>query len=107
MRLPHFFSCLLFLVVLFTGCRKPTTANWDVDVAIPLVNSSLSIKNFIGDSIFIADNTGLLNFRVTREITSIKIDSLLSLPDTSISKTFTLPIIQQSTVVPGQAMPFF
>jgi hypothetical protein len=107
MRLPHLISGLLVIIVLFSSCRKPTTANWDVDVAIPLVNSTLSIKNFIGDTIFKADNTGLLNFYVTREVTAIKMDSLLSLPDTLVSKTFTLPVIQQYTFGAGQAMPFF
>jgi hypothetical protein len=107
MRLPHLLSGLLVIFIVFSSCRKPTTANWDVDVAIPLVNSTLSIKNFIGDTIFKADNTGLLHFYVTREITSIKMDSLLSLPDTLVAKTFSLPVPQQFTVNPGQALPLF
>lgn len=107
MRLRYFLPVVPVLFFLLSGCRKPTSANWDVDVAIPLVNSHLSIKNFIGDSIFKADNTGLLNFRVTREITSIQVDSVLSLPDTSIAKTFTLPLIFATKIAPGQQLPFF
>ncbi len=98
---------LLLAVLLMGGCRKPTNANWDVDVVVPLVHSHLSIKNFIGDSIFKADQNGLLNLNVTREITAVKLDSLVELPDTSISKSFTLPVIGGLKVAPGQNLPFF
>ncbi|MEO6306197.1 MAG: hypothetical protein ABIP51_23820 [Bacteroidia bacterium] len=94
-------------VVALYGCRKPTSANWDVDVVLPVVKSSLNISNFIGDSIFIPDNTGLLSLDVTREITAIKLDSLLQLPDTSITKNFTLLAIQPVTLTPGQSLTFF
>jgi len=100
--------CLLLLVlVAFQSCRKPVSANWDVDVVFPVVKSSLNIKNFIGDSIFSADNTGLLSLNVSREITAIKLDSLLSLPDTSIVNSFTVPSPFGIALVPGQALTFF
>ncbi len=98
--------CLLFLILFaFYACRKPSAANWDVDVVFPVVKSTLNIKNFIGDSIFVADNTGLLSLNVNREITAIKLDSLLSLPDTSIVNTFTVPF--PTNLTPGQSLTFF
>ncbi len=98
--------CLLsLLLVTFYGCRKPSAADWDVDVVFPVVKSSLNIKNFIGDSIFKADNNGLLSLNVNREITAIKLDSLLSLPDTSIVSTFTAPF--PTNLTPGQSLTFF
>lgn len=97
---------LLFLVLFaFYGCRKPSAANWDVDVVFPVIKSTLNIKNFIGDSIFVADNTGLLSLNVNREITAIKLDSLLQLPDTSIVNTFTVPF--PTNLTPGQSLTFF
>lgn len=95
----------VLVICVLIGCRKPTSANWDVDVVLPLVNSELNIKNFAGDSIFTSDNTGLLHFNVRREITSIMLDSLLKLPDTTIVKTFTIPTI--ATLPPGYALTFF
>lgn len=98
--------CILFLLlVTICGCRKPSTANWDVDVVFPVVKSTLNVKNFIGDSIFIADNTGLLSLNVNREITAIKLDSLLQLPDTTIVNTFTVPF--PTNLTPGQSLTFF
>lgn len=87
--------CLLWL--LFFGCRKSTTANWDLDLTVPVVNSLLNIKNFVSDSLFEADNTGLLSVTINREIAAIKLDSLISLPDT------TLPIALTNTFF---ALPF-
>ncbi|MDX2172111.1 MAG: hypothetical protein SFY56_03275 [Bacteroidota bacterium] len=82
-------------------CRKPTSANWDVDMVFPVVTSQLNIKNFLGDTIFKSDNTGLLNLSLTRTITAIKLDSLIKLPDTTISKAFLafFPV----SLTPGQS----
>lgn len=91
--------------IALTGCRKPSSANWDVDVVLPLVNSKLNISNFAGDSIFSADNTGLLHFSVTRQVTSIKLDSLLQFPDTVIKKDFPIPLIAK--LPPGYAINIF
>ncbi len=96
------------IIVILFSCRKPTVANWDVDVALPLVNSQLNIKNFIGDSIFKADNTGLLHLAVNREITAIKLDSLITIPDTSFVRTFTVFVgLQPIAVQPGQTFNQF
>lgn len=99
------FFFLYTLIALFAGCRKPTSTNWDVDVVLPLVNSELNIRNFAGDSIFLPDNTGLLHFKVTREITSIKLDSLIKVPDTTIVRSFPIPTIAQFP--PGYTLSFF
>jgi hypothetical protein len=98
--------CALCLMVLaFLSCRKSTNANWDVDVVIPVAHSVLDIKNFAGDSLFTTDNTHLLYFNVNRQIAAIKLDSLLNLPDTSVSTSFTLPVIIPFTLNPGQVFP--
>ena len=78
--------CILFLFIF--GCRKATNANWDVDLAIPVVNSLLNIKNFVNDSLFQADNTGLLYVKLNREVAYIKLDSIVTLPDTLIKVPF-------------------
>lgn len=81
----------LFLIIpllVFLHCRKSSNANWDVDLVFPVVKSQLNIKNFIGDSIFKTDNTGLLNLNLTRTITAIKLDSLIKIPDTTVTNSF-------------------
>ncbi|MBL7932814.1 MAG: hypothetical protein JNL60_12975 [Bacteroidia bacterium] len=95
-----FGSILLVLV----SCRKSTSANWDVDAVVPVVNSSLNITNFAGDSLFNTDNTGLLNISLSREVAAIKLDSILKLPDTTIVQTFTSSSPFPLNLTPGQAV---
>lgn len=93
------------LFVILISCRKPTSANWDVDVVLPVVNSVLNIKNFLGDTLFKSDDQGLLHFYVNREVFSIKLDSLLSLPDTSYIQSFPpIPFPFTYTLNPGQSI---
>lgn len=90
--------CIIFL--LFFGCRKSTDANWDVDLVIPVLNSLLNVKNFVSDSLFNSDNNGLLYVTLNREVAAIKLDSLVSIPDTTIDRSFVTPIPLNLT--PGQ-----
>jgi hypothetical protein len=79
--------------MLVWSCRKPNGANWDIDVILPVVNSSLNITNFAGDSLFETDNTGLLHFHLNRQVASLLLDSLLNIPDTALPpQSFTLGI---------------
>jgi hypothetical protein len=100
-------AVVLPLLVLLWFCRKPTVASWDVDLVLPIVNSQLNIKNFLGDSIFKPDNNGLLNLSVTRTITAVKLDSLIELPDTTIVNSFTVPAVIPATLTPGQVLTGF
>ncbi|MDI1355102.1 MAG: hypothetical protein PSX36_09295 [bacterium] len=105
MTLVQRFWHIFLVLTLFWGCRKPTTANWDVDVIIPVVNSSLNIRNFVGDTLFTKDNTGLLHFSYNREIAALKMDSLLKIPDTTITKSFLNDFWLPITLKPGDSIP--
>lgn len=95
------FGCIF---VLFISCRKSTSANWDVDAVVPVLNSSLNITNFAGDSLFNTDHTGLLNISLKRQVAAIKLDSLLKLPDTTIVQTFTSNSPFPLNLSPGQSV---
>jgi hypothetical protein len=84
-------------------CRKPGGANWDVDAVLPLVNSELGIRNFIGDSIFSTDQTGLLSLRFNRQVAAIMLDSLIKLPNTKIDTVYSSQFT--GTFQPGSAFP--
>lgn len=101
MRFKRLIISVLTVFLLFS-CRKPTTANWDTDVVIPVVTSNLNIKNFLGDTIFKADNTGLLHLIYNREVAAFKLDSLLKLPDTVVTSPFIN--IFETTLNPGQSI---
>lgn len=107
MRILTKIAVSLLLLMFLCFCRKPTVASWDVDLVVPLVNSQLNIKNFLGDSVFHPDNTGLLNLAFTRTLTAIKLDSLIKVPDTTIVNSFTVPAVFPATLTPGQTLSFF
>lgn len=95
----------LLVLTLFLSCRKSSTANWDVDAVLPVVNSSLNIRNFAGDTLFTKDNTGLLHLSINREIAALKLDSLLEIPDTTLTKTFVNEFWLPITLKPGDSIP--
>jgi hypothetical protein len=98
---------IALLLVIITGCRKPSGANWDVDVVLPIVNSTMNIRNFAGDTLFGADNSGLLHLIYNRQVAAIMMDSLLKLPDTTIHMKFPdQPIPFTYTLNPGDKLPF-
>lgn len=98
-------ALLLLCALALGGCRKPSGANWDVDLLIPVANSRLNISNFIADTIFEADQAGLLHFRFNRELLALKLDTLVKLPDTTIKQLFVSPVTL--SLVPAQTLTFF
>lgn len=82
----------LFLLISVVACKKETS--WDVDLAIPLAKSHLNISNFFGDTIFNADPTGLLHIAFSKDLINYTMDSLVNLPDTTITLGYTLPFTQ-------------
>lgn len=96
----------LLILVMFFSCRKATVTNWDVDITGPIVKSKLNIKNFLADSLFATNSSGLLSLNVNREVAYIKVDSLIKLPDTIIVNQFLWPSPFPSSLTPNQVINF-
>lgn len=82
-----------FLLNSLISCKRETS--WDVDAALPIAKSHLNISNFFGDTIFKADQNHLLHLAFTKNILNFTIDSLVKLPDTTVSIGFTSPFNSQ------------
>lgn len=95
---------ILILFFILISCQKSPNSSWDVDVVFPIVKSNLNIKNFIGDSLFNSDNTGLLHFNMTKEFFALKLDSLIKIPDTTIVNFFTNPTPFPYLLSPGESL---
>jgi len=106
MSLKKLGALVLTICIVFFSCRKETVTNWDVDITGPIVSSKLNIKNFLADSLFSTDATGLLSLNVNREVAYIKVDSLIKLPDTTIINQFLWPSPFPSTLTPNQVISF-
>ena len=82
------------------GCKKgPTT--WDVDALMPLINTRISLQQAIPDSLIDIQPGGEMNLIYKGELINFKLDSILSLPDTTTTDEFILPF-DSITMQPGQ-----
>lgn len=96
---------VLFCALFFISCRKSFETDWDVDVAAPIARSSLTIKNFFGDTLFQTDAGGLLHLAFSKKIAGFQLDSLIKIPDTTIIQSY--PLFDNFTVTPGMQIPGF
>lgn len=88
----RFLTKIVFIIVTiftFFSCKKETS--WDVDAAFPIARSNLNISDFFGDTIFKADPTGLLHIAISKDILNYTMDSLVKLPDTTVSISYVSP----------------
>ncbi len=79
-------ACTLLLSFLLLGasCRKePARPTWDVDLAIPLVHTTLGLGDLIADSLLQTDANGNVTLLYSTRLFALKVDTILSAPDTS------------------------
>lgn len=79
--------------MLVAGCSKePVRPSWDVDLVVPLVKTTLTIGDLVPDSLLTADEGGLVSLYYTSRLFDLKLDTVLTAPDTSFRYTYALPI---------------
>ncbi len=78
-------ACALLVVLpLLGGCRKePARPSWDVDLAIPLIHTTLGLGDLIADSLLQTDANGNVTLLYSTRLFALKLDTILSAPDTS------------------------
>lgn len=88
------FHLFLGLVVIATwSCQKENDkTNWNTDALLPLVYMDLSIGDLVPDSLLTVDENELVFLSFSDTIFELKLDTLIELPDTSITESFTLPV---------------
>lgn len=85
-RLEHSHTLGLFLsgALLLSGCLKDNgPARWDVDVLLPLVNTSFTIADIVPDSLLVTDGAGNITLLYSSELFAVDLDTVLEAPDTS------------------------
>ncbi len=91
----------LALLMIILGCKKEPTS-WNTQLSIPLLRTSLGLKQFIADTL-LTGNSGDTAFLVYEtDLVDLRVDSLLQLPNDSITKSFTIAPLTQFTFNPGQ-----
>ena len=95
---------LLLCIAVFTTCKKQNDRpQWDVGILGPLVNGSLGINNLINDTLLKTNPDSSLTLVYNTNLYSLNIDSLFSIPDTTVATAFTVPFAL--TLSPGSQFP--
>lgn len=79
----------LSLFIFVTSCKKKMTI-WNSDWSAPIVNDTISLKKYVNDSTLTVSNSGFYEIDLHRTILDINLSELISLPDTTISKSFSI-----------------
>ncbi|HLG34999.1 MAG TPA: hypothetical protein VI757_08980 [Bacteroidia bacterium] len=82
------FLSLLFAAAVLSACKKDSDRpQWDIDVLVPLVRSTLDISNLINDTLLQSDTNHVLHLVYEKNLYDLNLDSLVSIPDTVIKTT--------------------
>lgn len=96
-------ACLLPMT--WTGCKQDIgNAAWDVDVLSPIVNTRLDLEKLVTDSILEASEEGALRLRWETPLIDLPLDSILKIPDTTVSNGINLPFPIEAAE-PGTQLP--
>ncbi len=87
------FIYFITLILLFASCKRDEPTRWDANELFPLATANLSLSNLINDSLISTDEDGLIHFSLNESLTDFDIDSLVRIPDTSIVKSFSPPLL--------------
>jgi hypothetical protein len=90
----NIFKISLFILIIISifSCRKnPGSASWDIDIAAPLINSSLTINNILADSLLQVNPDSSLTIVYNNTLYSFFVDSLVTIPDTIKQLVFHIP----------------
>ncbi|MGB0369172.1 MAG: hypothetical protein ACPGD8_07185, partial [Flavobacteriales bacterium] len=79
-------------------------STWDVDVLSPVINTRLTLADLLADSLVTADSEGALRLKIEVPLIDFPLDSILQIPDTTISEEIGVPFALND-VAPGTDLP--
>jgi len=93
---------LIPLLMLFSCKKREDTIRWNIDGIAPVVYGELSIYDILPDSVLTSDMDSSVTMNLGLNLFRLDLDSLVSIPDTSLLDTFALPFAFPVTTTPGQ-----
>ena len=81
----------LSIALLFfaTACvKEPSGPKWDIDVAVPLIRTTLTIADLVPDSLLTVDASGNVTLVYSSQLFTFKLDTVLQAPDTSFRYSY-------------------
>ena len=93
------YNRLIFIFAIFLAfisCKKENDRpQWEVRVVAPLFHATLGMNNLVADSLISADSDNALHLVYEENLTDnlFNLDSLFSIPDTTILTVLTMPFV--------------
>lgn len=92
MRFLEYCLAVVCLLCLIPSCKKDDSSGWDTEMLVPLVSTSLSVRDLVTDTSLIReeiDQSLVLTYQNTIYELNLA-DSIISVPDTFIGTKYTL-----------------
>lgn len=87
------------------GCKQDIgNTSWDVDVLAPVIQTRLTMADLLADSLLTSSADGALRLNVETSLIDLPLDSILKIPDTTLSKDIVSPVVFED-VEPGFEIP--
>jgi len=95
----------LFVVFLTDGCRRDfELAPWDADVLAPIAFGELNLGDILVSDELATDSSGLFHLKVSETLINLGLDSLIGIPDTSLSESYFIPV---GNITIPSGVPFY
>ena len=97
----------LSATLLSVGCQKEADKpEWDVDVALPLIRTTLTIGDLIGDTLIGTDGQGNVSIVYSTRLFELRLDTLLSSPDTSFHYSYPDSVLGSGSLPFNAGFPY-
>jgi len=84
---------LLMIIVMMTqGCRRDEPTTWNIHGAGPLAQGRIGLDDLLADSLLTSGEDNLWHLILKKDLTDFDLDSLVAIPDTTISRKFSIPL---------------
>lgn len=85
---------------LLPSCKQDAdNAEWNIDVLAPVLTTTLTLQDLVDDSLLISNPDSSLKLVYANDFSNLVIDTLLSIPDTTVVNLLSLPL--STTLQPG------
>ena len=92
--------CVICSVAACKKDKNPLT--WNANQYLPVAHGEIGVADVLADTLVAVDQDSVLHFTLNQNLYTLNLDSLISIPDTSIKDTFAIPFTVPVTIAPGQ-----
>jgi len=85
----------------FISCKK-AQPSWDTNILAPIITTSLSINNLVGDTLIHRNPDSSVSLVYDGTLYNLNTDTLIKMPDTTLLYPYVIPPFSHFSVNPGQ-----